>query len=156
MPAISWEPDGSTFPSFSAVYSSRTNPAGSRSGRRSPHNSMATFRVLVPMPLSSMKRTVGCKDTTTIEPGGSGFSLDRKGWSIHPPAKAIRYGNEPIALVISGEGVCKLFTKRPFIMHGLERYVCLLFDRRTAAQSRRRFFRGRTGRAGWVPSRTLA
>ncbi len=39
---------------------------------------MATLRVLVPMPQNSMKRTVGCKETTTIEPGGLGLSLDKK------------------------------------------------------------------------------
>jgi len=46
--------------------------------------------VLVPIPQRSIKRTVGWIATTTIEPGDVGLSFDTKGWSIQPPANAIR------------------------------------------------------------------
>jgi hypothetical protein len=38
----------------------------------------------------SMNRTIGSSETTTIEPGGHGFRLDTNGWSIQPPASAMR------------------------------------------------------------------
>ena len=87
---MSCEPDGSAWPAFSAAYSSRTRAAGSRAGSPSPHSRAATLRVLVPMPQRSMKRQVGSSATTTIEPGGVGLCCETNGWSIHPPANAMR------------------------------------------------------------------
>ena len=87
---MSCEPDGSDLPRFSSAYSSRTSSAGSRLGRRPFQSSMATFRVPVAMPARSMKRNVGSSPTTTIEPGGQGLCRETNGWSIQPPAKAMR------------------------------------------------------------------
>jgi hypothetical protein len=39
-----------------------------------------------------------------MEPGGDGLRRETKGWSIHPPASAIRWGMEPMTEVISMGG----------------------------------------------------
>ena len=57
---------------------------------RPPQWRMATARVEVAMPQRSIHRNVGSTATVTMEPGGSGLSRETKGWSIQPPAKAMR------------------------------------------------------------------
>ena len=54
------------------------------------HRRVATARVLVAMPQRSIHLKSGSIATTTIEPGGSGLFRETNGWSIHPPAKAMR------------------------------------------------------------------
>ena len=88
---MSCEPDGSALPRFSSAYSSRTSSAGSPLRQPAvPEPQRPTLRVPVAMPARSMKRNVGSKATTTIEPGGAGLSRETNGWSIQPPAKAMR------------------------------------------------------------------
>jgi hypothetical protein len=48
------------------------------------------LRVLVAIPQRSMNGNAGSSETTTIEPGGSGFRREMNGWSIQPPASATR------------------------------------------------------------------
>jgi hypothetical protein len=43
-----------------------------------------------------MNHMTGSSETTTMEPGGSGLFRDTNGWSIQPPASAIRCGIRPI------------------------------------------------------------
>ena len=87
---MSWDPDGSGRSLFSSAYSSRTSAAGARSGIAPCHKRIAALRVPVAMPARSMYRTVGCNPTTTMDPGGAGLCRDMNGWSIHPPANAMR------------------------------------------------------------------
>ena len=86
---MSWVPEGSARPWFSARYSSSTSWPGSPAGRR-PQIRRITDRVPVAMPARSIQWKAGCTPTTTMEPGGVGFSCEQKGWSIQPPARARR------------------------------------------------------------------
>src|SRR5450756_1862101 len=107
-PHMSWDPDGSSLAAVCTAYSSRTRLAGDRSaGNVSPQSAWAATRVPVAIPQRSMNRTVGCRETTTIEPGGSGLREDTNGWSIQPPAIWSRYGRFPMARRtpdVAGEG----------------------------------------------------
>jgi hypothetical protein len=87
---MSCDPEGSLLPRFSSAYNWRTNSAGSRAGSRRFQSFRATSRVPVAKPARSMNQQVGSRPTTTIEPGGAGSSRETNGWSIHPPAKAMR------------------------------------------------------------------
>ena len=87
---MSWEPEGSAFPGFPP----RTAPAPTL---RVPERHAAAPVVAAPRrgsrwPCRSgpSTGTSGSTATVTMEPGGSGFSRETKGWSIHPPANAMR------------------------------------------------------------------
>ena len=46
--------------------------------------------LVVAIPDRSIQRNSGTTPATTIDPGGVGLILEQNGWSIHPPARAMR------------------------------------------------------------------